>query len=114
MQVRKSERLQAIEELKRIIKPEDTIFSVLRSVSRSGMSRDISFFVFDKESCQPLMIDYLIAKVFRLPRSKNEGIKIHGCGMDMGYHIVNSLSIVLFCPDKYEHAAAYSLKHRWL
>jgi hypothetical protein len=34
-------------------------------------------------------------------------VKVHGCGMDMGFHAVYELSGALF-------GDGYSLKHKWL
>lgn len=45
---------------------------------------------------------------------KGQGLVVNGCGMDMGFHLVNNLSMHLFCPEKYTHEGAYALKHEWI
>lgn len=103
------------EELKKLIAEtkDNTIFSILDHVSSSGMQRAIKFFVIvDNE---PRIIDGYIERILGYKRSrKHDGLTVNGVGMDMGYHVVNSLSIALYCPLKYTHEGAYTLKHRWI
>ena len=94
-----------------------TVFTILRHVSASGMSRDISLFtVHDGEI---LNITWHASKVSRANSSlrKRNGynvVRVSGCGMDMGFHSVYSLSTALFCPNKYDHDSAHKLNQRWL
>jgi hypothetical protein len=62
----------------------------------------------------PHDITYLVAHALGRRLAERGGICESGCGMDMGFHIVNSLSCELFCPDKYDHDSAYALKQEWL
>ena len=94
MQYNKNEVEEAQKTLLRVLKPGDLVYTVLRHVSSSGMSRDISLVVFDGE--RKYMLDWSVARVLGLPLSKNEGVKVGGCGMDMGFHLVYSLGSVLF------------------
>ena len=84
--------------LMEIIKPGDTVYCMLRHVSASGMYRRISLFVMEKS--EPRNIDgYCISLgIGDRPRNRQEGIGTGGCGMDMGFHLVYTLSRVLF-PD---------------
>jgi hypothetical protein len=109
-----------------MVKPGDTIYTVLRHVSRSGMQRSISLFTNGEEG--PFDITYFAARVLggRVDQ-KNGGIKVGGCGMDMGFHIVYNLSYCLF-PEGFkvegigrngdtsgwDTDGGYALKHRWL
>lgn len=94
-----------------------TVFTVLRHVSASGMSRDLSLFtVHDGEI---LNITWHASKVSSANSSLRERngfnvVRVSGCGMDMGFHSVYSLSIALFCPNQYDHDSAYKLNQRWL
>ena len=88
-----------------------TIGTILRHCSASGMSRDISLYYKDTN------ITYLAGVAMGdNVRSSNgfNAIRVQGCGMGMGFHVVYGLSITLFCADKYEHDSAYKLKQRWL
>jgi hypothetical protein len=82
----------AIERLRETFMAGDTVNTVLRHVSRSGMSRSIS--VLDKDNSD---ISYLVARALgNTVDQKNGGVKVGGCGMDMGFHLVYELSYVLF------------------
>lgn len=116
-----SEKQEAIVELKRLFEKSNQIFTICRHVSRSGMSRDISFMIFINN--QPYHLNFLINKVLnttramgsRMASGDNSALRVNGCGMDMGYHIVNSLSVALYCEGKYTHEGAYTLpENRWL
>ena len=97
----------------------DTIYTVLRSVAPSGMSRTMSLKMAKGEYIQDLtyyasiVLDYPLVEV-----NGSRAIRVGGCGMDMGFHVVYSLSRVLF-RDKYEGQpdavdAGYSLSQAWL
>ena len=108
------ERSEAIETLRKLIAGDakPVIYTVLRSVSASGMSRDISL-IYIKNG-EPYHINYSAAKASGerlVSRNGSDAIRVNGCGMDMGFHIVYGLSSVLF---KGEERAGYKLSHRWL
>ena len=98
----------------------DTIYTVLRSVAPSGMSRTMSLKVAtDKGVIQDLtyyasvVLDYPLVEV-----NGSRAIRVGGAGMDLGFHVVYSLARVLF-RDKYEGQAdavdaGYSLSQAWL
>lgn len=91
------------------------VYTILRHVSRSGMFRVIQLVTFvDNE---PVFMGYSVAKLLGYNYdSDREGIKVSGTGMDMGYHLVNSLSSFLYRNEdgSYSHDGAYKLRHRWL
>lgn len=109
---------QNLVRLRKLLKPNDTVICVLRSVARSGISRRIDFYTIN--------LDYLshsIAVVLGDPEPEN-GLRVGGCGMDMGFHVVYSLGYKLWPkgtdvphgtrngePDS---VGGYALKHRWL
>ena len=81
------------------IKPGDTIYTVLRHKSASGMSRSISLFMI--RNGEPVDIDYRAAQLLGDKIDNNHGgIKIGGAGMDMGFALVYNLSRSLF-PNTY-------------
>jgi len=76
------------------------------------MNRSISFYTIRKN--QPLKLDYHIARILDYKHDKNNGgLKINGCGMDMGFHVVYSLSNVIFKKNK-KREQGYNLKQQWL
>lgn len=83
------------------LQPGDTVYTVLRHRSGSGMMRVIDLFVIRKDrwsgQMRPWFIGHLAAQAMGdLYDRDREGIKVSGCGMDMGFHVVYSLGSVLF------------------
>jgi len=75
--------------------PGDTVYTVLRHVSKSGMSRSID--LYKMTGGGPLFLTYWTAKLLdEHVDQTNGGIKVGGCGMDMGFALVYKLSSVLF------------------
>jgi hypothetical protein len=137
---RKDKALEEVkDELRKIIKPGDTVYTVLKHVSRSGMYRVIDLYVMQDN--QPRRISWQAAQLLEGYDERHEGCKVGGCGMDMGYHLVYKLSYSLYpvyscltpgekhttdcpSPDHYngegwkktftEHHDGYALKHYWL
>lgn len=88
--------------------------TVIRHVSSNGMSRDIS--VFYVKNNQILNITYSVAKAIGWPlveRNGSRAIKVGGCGMDMGFHLVYTLSSVLYRGTT-EFDPGYHLRQNWL
>lgn len=107
------EKQEAREQLKEIIGDTRTIYTKLNHVSRSGMYRVIDVFIIQDN--KPLRISWSVAKAIGNKYDRrHEGVGIGGCGMDMGFAIVYNLSMALFCPDKYDHESAYTLKQEWI
>lgn len=95
------EQKEAIERLREWIAPGSEVYTILRHVSRSGMSRSISVAGIEEEDGRRRIFDYdyNVARALgeRIDRERG-GVKVAGCGMDMGFHLVYSLSRTLF-PD---------------
>lgn len=89
------EKAEAIAQLRKWLKPGDTVHTILDHVSRSGMSRDIRVVILrDGEALHP---NHSVAKALGYSRaSHGDGMRVGGCGMDMGFHIVHSLGYALF------------------
>lgn len=92
---KEAERENAIARLREMVKPGDTVYTVLRHVSRSGMQRSISVVIV--QDGVPHDMSWAVARVleWRFDRDR-DGIKVNGCGMDMGFHLVYSLSYALY------------------
>ena len=95
-----AERQEAIGRLREWLKPGDTVYCVLRHVSRSGMQRSISFLGI--EDGRHVDYTYNVGKAldYRFDQN-NDGLKVTGCGMDMGFHVVYNLGRALF-PDGFD------------
>lgn len=139
----KEEQKEAIARLRKEIKPGETLHTILRHVSKSGMSRSIS--IIQIKRGQTYDWSYLVAKAIgeKIDQS-HEGIKISGAGMDMGFELVYRLSALLYgygskrgyaclgerCPSNehvngpnpprgergkgIRHTDGYAISHRWL
>lgn len=117
-----AQRAQALETLREHFKPGQTVYTILRHVSSSGMSRDISIVTI--EGGEVRQWDYAVACVLSESLAKSEGIKVSGCGMDMGFHLVYNLGRTLWpdgTPEPHgtrngqpDRDGGYALKHRWL
>jgi hypothetical protein len=92
----------------------DTIYTVLRSVSSSGMSRTISLKV--ARDGKILDLTYYASILLEWPLVEVNGsraLRVGGCGMDMGFHTVYTLSRVLFREEGNTKDAGYLLNHAW-
>lgn len=111
MKISKSDRDEAIARLREALPEGSTVYCVLRSVSRSGMSREISFhgIEIDKYEGKPELtwLSGYVSNATGYRRGKREGLHVSGCGMDMGFAVVYDLSRVLY-------GKGDALKHRWV
>lgn len=103
MKVSKSEREHAIKQLQEMLDDGDTVFTILRRVSPSGMSRRIDVYLIDENS--PQWLSYWASRAigWTLPEGKS-GINVSGCGMDMGFHLVDVLGRTI----------GRKLRHEWI
>ncbi|MFA6167822.1 MAG: hypothetical protein WC700_14470 [Gemmatimonadaceae bacterium] len=98
-------RQDAIDRLRAILRGVDTLYTSIASASRSGMSRHIKVYALRKPG--PEWLAGYAARALDWPLTSDDGVRVDGCGMDMGFHLVYSLSSVLF-------GNGYALKQRWL
>lgn len=144
MQKKTTERDEATARLREWLKPGDTVYCILRTVSRSGMSHVIDLYKMEPGEAnggrgELRALGYNAAAALGLKYDRDrEGIKIGGAGMDMGFALVYDLGRQLW-PDGFEcageHCASndhsnglrdrtpgehqhqdggYALRHRWL
>ena len=91
-----------------------TVYTVLRSVSSSGMSRTLSLKVakdgkiLDLTYYAGIVLDWPIVEV-----NGSRALRVGGCGMDMGFHTVYSLSRSLFRDEEHTGDVGYLLNHAW-
>jgi len=117
-------RAEAILYLRKLIPKGDTVYTILKHVSRSGMTRGIDCYAIVPKGglctaghntglyAEPVWITGYVGHAIDSPQPidywrKSLGLKVDGCGMDMGFHVVNSLSYALYDDGN-------AIKHAWL
>lgn len=111
---------QAKTALRKLLKPNMTVYTIINHRSASGTSRSITLCIGGKNG-EIIKLDHLaITAGLGTFDAKNGGIKVSGCGMDMGFALVYDLGRTLW-PNgtKKQHGApdadgGYALKHSWL
>lgn len=88
-----------------------TVYAVIRSVSASGMSRTMSFYVAGTDgdgrpdvSNVTWHVAQILGYTLRDSRYGERVIRVHGTGMDMVFAVVYDLSMTLF-------GNGYALRH---
>jgi len=99
---REEEKQESKQMLKKYLKEGSTIYCCLAHVSQSGMTRDIKLMVVHKKDL--ISLNWYVSKLLGYSL-KNNGVRIGGCGMDMGFALV----------DHVQHALKFKrLHHRWI
>jgi hypothetical protein len=120
------DKAEALADLRELCPPGTTVYTILRSVSRSGMSRTITPVLLTPDG--PRYLTHSVGLVLGLTakRGFNDALRIDGGGMDMGFHLVNSLSYALHGRGDIRlgklvdfdagepYRPGYTLNHRWL
>lgn len=101
----KHQQQEYIEALRGHLKPGDTIYTILRHVSQSGMTRHITLLTLRDGT--PSYCTWQVAQALQYRLNGDDGMIVSGAGMDMGFHVVYELSHALF-------GDGYALKQRWL
>jgi hypothetical protein len=114
--LRAVEREWAKDQLRETLPPGSTVWTILRQVSSSGMSRHISVSGPDHE-----YLDGLVALALDYPTAKDGSLRVGGGEMDMGFAVVSDLSYALYphgfdclgehCPSN-DHANDYNFFSR--
>lgn len=128
MKVNETERKEDIAELRKMLKPGSKVYCTVTHVSRSGMSRSIALYIVRKGEI--VSITHYIKRILGYPFDQtNGGVKVSGCGMDMGFHTVYSLSRALYPkgfklpkgmwhnhskPGEHCNDGGYALRKEWL
>jgi hypothetical protein len=119
----KPEVVEARAELKKLLKPGETVYTILRHRSASGMYRVIDVFIFRKNEPSRLSWSVALATGHRYDK-KHEGVGVKGCGMDCGFEIVYNLGRSLYktVPKRAQGGnsvdgnkdGGYTFRHRWM
>lgn len=107
-------KIWARDRLLELLKHGDTVYTVMRHVSSSGMSRRID--VYTIKDNRPQYLSGYVATLTGWKLHDKGGIVVGGCGMDMGFHLVYTLSSILFRDNPVEGRthSGYELRHEWL
>lgn len=121
--MRENAKQSRIIELRAMLSPGDTVYTTLKHVSRSGMMRVIDLRVIRGDV--PHRITWSVCQALGYPyNDKHDGLRVDGCGMDMGFHVVYNLGHVIWpngTPEPHgrrngvpDSAGGYALKHQWM
>ena len=94
MKYSKEEKAKALATLRSLCPPGSTIYCKLNHVSRSGMSRSITPLVFIDD--EPRYLTHAACVLLDQSRDKYDGVAVSGCGMDMGFNLVYTLSRIAY------------------
>ena len=100
MKATKEQRQAALDQLRALLPPGSKVHTVIRNVSRSGMSRSIDAYLL-LDGDRRWLSRYIAIACEMSFDEKRECLKIGGCGMDMGFAIVYDLTRTLY-PDGFE------------
>lgn len=115
MKYTKDEVERATDDMAALVSPGDTVYTVIRSVAKSGMSRTLSLFVVKDGKLRNVTWD--VSRILGYPLSDVNGhraLRVNGAGMDMGFHVVYSLSHELFQRGSDGTDKGYALTQEWL
>lgn len=82
-------QVQTAKELRPLFRPSKTVYAIIRKVSASGMTRYIDFYAYRKGRMERLTYRMSVCLGWRL---HDKGLVVGGCGMDMVFATVDSLS----------------------
>lgn len=108
--VKTDEKQTALEALADALVNGQRLYTILRAVSKSGMSRRVS--VVDIQDGEPVILDYRLVRAGLGYKMKNNysGLIVSGAGFDAGYDVVYNLGRLLsdFTGEPWK------FKHSWL
>ena len=114
MNAKEKQTNEALGKCRDHFKEGDTVYTICDHVSQSGMTRHIrlvTLHALEDGGMYPLHPNWAVGEAleYRVTRSKmgNDCLVVSGCGMDMGFHVVDTLSWKLF-------GEGYKLQHEWL
>ncbi|MDA3889712.1 MAG: hypothetical protein PF443_13155 [Allgaiera sp.] len=101
------DRTESLTRLRAWMPKGSRVFTILRSVSKSGMQREIAVVVWLPGEDRPIHPNFHVSRVLDLRFGKRQGLVLQGCGMDMGFELVYRLASAL-------HDDPKALTHEWL
>lgn len=112
MKITALERTEQLNKLRAWFPKGSTVYTICRHVSRSGMQRTIGVVALMTDG-KNTGVDirhpnYSVSRVLGYPEDRQRnGVKVNGCGMDMGFDVAYNLARALYDDG-------YALKHEWL
>ena len=123
LSVRAKRAQESLDVLETLLKPGTTVYTSLRHVSASGMTRWIDVFVSDGGTIRNIT-GHVCDAADMTYCTRRHSLKIGGCGMDMGFQVVYNLGLSLWpagTPEPHgtrngepDTNGGYALKHSWL
>jgi hypothetical protein len=104
----KEKQKENIRELKKAFPKGSTAYTKLIDCSKSGMTRIIGVIAIKKN--EPNYYSYKVGELLEYKHAEKfgeYGLKVGGCGMDMGFHLIYQLSSKLY-------KDGYAIKQRWI
>ena len=106
----KEERKELVKILRSYYKKDSTAFCNLKRCSSSGMYRHIQILATKKNRIYNL--SYFVAELCGFSwKESTSSVGVSGCGMDMGFHIVSTMSHFLY-PNA--DRGEYYVNSRWI
>lgn len=120
-QMKEEEKREAIEQIKKVLETTKkrevyrngekqtvpVLYTIIRHVARSGMSRSIDVISISEDG-EHYNLSYWIKTALDMQIDQNNGgVKMGGCGMDMGFALVDHLSYKLY-------NRGYAIHQEWL
>lgn len=90
---------QCVKALREFVNPGQTVYISVKHVSSSGLSRQLRVYVV--RNGEIVDITYRVSKILDWRLNDNYNLVVSGCGVDIGFHTVYSLSSKLF-PDGFK------------
>ncbi len=129
MKAKNENYLSSEKYLKNLFARNTKVYTSIKRVSSSGMSRHIECFVARKNHI--IDITWHVGHITGYKQNKDTGgLVVGGCGMDMGFHLIYSLSRCLYTKgfklpksqkwgrngdtSGYEKDGGYRLRQEWL
>ena len=110
--LKEQEKKDAIKYLKSVIKKDSELLVSISSVSSSGMTRKMDVFVIGKVkrsiyenksssykikiTHELMKLNWYLERAGIVKRDKNSRCIVHGCGMDMAFHLTYTIKCKLF------------------
>lgn len=130
-QEKRQKKEEAIQYLRSILTPGSVVYTTVKQVAPSGMSRHISCYI--SKDGQIEDVTFYVGRACEYRQSdKTYGLVVSGCGMDMGFAVIYDLGRVLFpqgfkpseagrshgrnrtSADAIDTDGGYALTQRWL
>ena len=119
----KTAQAEARDYLLEMVKPGTIVYTSLRHVSASGMTRWIDVYVADGGTIRNIT-GHVCDAADMTYCTRRHSLKIGGCGMDMGFQVVYNLGCSLWpsgtaVPHSVRNGepdsnGGYALRHQWL